>query len=125
MTKINPKNTIEIVRMYTQEKLSSLKIAKIIGVSKYTILRCLMNNEIKRRSNSESNKGRIGNRRINLTPEQQEEAIRLYSKEFLSTNEIHKKYNLPERPIIRLLKEKGLFKGYNNRMRQLRENGKV
>jgi DNA-binding transcriptional MerR regulator len=102
----------QLARLYLKEQLSSLKIAKRLGVSKRTILRWLENCNIKRRPTSEALKGRRPWNKIDLPKDMLEE---LYWKKRLSTKEIGIKLGVSKHAIQRCMSEYEIPKRHTGR----------
>jgi predicted RNA-binding Zn-ribbon protein involved in translation (DUF1610 family)/predicted DNA-binding protein (UPF0251 family) len=107
-----------IIKQYTIDMLSTVKIAKLYNVSNCTISAILRKNNIKiRQVNLRHNPN--SSHKIILTKEQINEVIRLYSIEHLSTVIIGKQFGVSFPTILRILRENNIevIDSHNNKYR--------
>lgn len=87
---------IRVCRMYTDENLSTDEIAKIFNVSRSSIFRTLLRNNVKSRGY-----------KIKITPEQEQQICDIY-KEGMTPIKIGEKFNVSCSPIFRILKNNNI-----------------
>lgn len=97
----------KIISLYTDEKLSTLKISKIYGVCPESIRRFLIKNGVKMRTSS-----------ISKLEPHKEKIIKMYKEENINTEEIGKRYGLNRSSVYRFLLKNGVSINIERRVKK-------
>jgi len=94
-----------LIENYVNKRLSSDKLAEMVGCERTAILRRLRHHGITVRGSNETKKGARSKNRIDL-PE--EEVIAMYMQDYQSAQTVADHYGVSVGPIHRILKENGI-----------------
>ncbi len=114
---LTPEQEKEVVKLYTdiENPISADQIGKLFNLSRTGIVKILKRNGVKFRDPSVSNRLSTAFKdahikRRKLTPEQEKEAVKLYTDEInpISSRQIAKLFNVSDIVILQLLKRNGI-----------------
>lgn len=107
---MNTVNTNEVVRLYTEEKMSQREIGEILGVNRHTIGKYLAQKGVKARKPGESENKVYESSKSNKEIVSDDEKMKRLFFECIPINEIAKELGVGRRAVERRVKELGLVR---------------